>query len=128
MLSSSQSVMPRVNLIFVVAAGIVLSQFQCVAACVVDSTAPAAGKSESVPPCHRHHDSDSKDQSPSCAHHVVVSPAALPGNNPIGVPAVLSVPVTLSAFVPLETNLRAARNLDVSPPGCDRPFSSTLRI
>jgi hypothetical protein len=92
---------------------LLLQQAQCLAACAVDAC------TQTLPPCHRHHDEQSKT-STLCPHDAVVSPAVQV--------CVADLPPTLipSCSVSLlVSEVDAPLALTASPPG---PSITILRI
>jgi hypothetical protein len=93
--------MAPLKLVVAVAAVILFAQVQCIAACAADV---CSGKTESVPPCHQHHD-HSHHQSPgSCSFHVIITPATSPHAPQLDIPApsVLCLPATISLVLPVD--------------------------
>jgi hypothetical protein len=119
----------RAKMIVVVAGAILLAQMQCIAACAGGLCNDLA-KTESVPPCHRHHD-HSKDQGPApCSHQPVISQATTPEIPQVQIPVLshLGTPPNVVSGIPIEAG---TRNLIVpifSPPPLVGVQSTVLRI
>jgi uncharacterized membrane protein len=105
------------------------AQLQCVAACAAQ-LCTGVSHSESLPPCHRHHD-HSHDQAPvSCAHQVVRARAATPQTLQLDAPIVslLSPGTTISGGSPTDTRTTALNFSSFSPPGFTGLSCVVLRI
>lgn len=117
----------RVRLIVFVAVAMAFAQLQCVAACAGDLCGADLGQTESVPPCHEHH-----DQAPgSCSFHLIVMPAAVPhaAHSHIPVFSVLGLAATVSSILPVDGDSCKATLSAPSPPGTTAPLSSiVLRV
>lgn len=122
--------MAPAKLIVAVAAVMLIVQVQCTAACAAELCGAKRSQTESVPPCHKHHD-HSHDQAPaSCSFRLVVSSATAPPAPQweIPVPAVLGLVATVLTVPP---GAAPSWSLDVSvtsPPGIPRNSSAILRI
>lgn len=122
--------MPSAKLIVAVAAVMLFAQIQCIAACAADVCGARFGQTESVPPCHKHHD-HSHDQAPrSCSLRIVITSATSQHAPQLEMP-VLSVlgPVpTVSSVLRADAQWWVLVVSDASPPGIPRNSSAILRI
>lgn len=118
----------RAKLIVVIAVAVVFAQLQCVAACTADLCGADLGQTESVPPCHKHHD-HSHDQAPSsCSFHLIVAQATAPDapQSDIPVLSVHGLAATVSAILRIDGDSWIASLSDPSPPGTTALLSSTV--
>jgi len=120
----------RTKLIIVIAIAMVFAQLQCVAACASNWCGPDLTKSQSLPPCHRHHD-HSQDRTPASCVHQLTNPEATP-------PHVVQMRAPIMVALDLVTDLAVVVGADVrvdgshptafSPPEPVRTAPSVLRI
>lgn len=125
--------MPRAKLIFAVGVLMLFAQFRCVAACAGDlCTADRSSGTESVPPCHKHHDDDSRDQSrDSCSFHRIISSATSPDAQHFEGPVLLVLgpaPAELAAILPSDAGTWISDFSDTSPPVAADSSLHILRI
>jgi hypothetical protein len=122
--------MVRAKLIVFIATAMVFAQLQCVSACVGNWCGLDFGKSQSVPPCHRHHD-HSHDQTPaSCSHQFTNPPAAARDLLHMQAPAMVALgPVTkLAGAIGPSTRSSELGPAEFSPPESVRTAPTVLRI
>ena len=120
--------MAPAKLIVTVAAVVLFAQLQCVAACAADLCGANLSRTESVPPCHKHHN-HSHDQAPaSCSFHLTVTQATSPHTPQLDEPVLsaLGLAATASAILPLAGDSWVADLSDPSPPGMTALQSSTV--
>jgi len=100
--------MYRPKFIVFLALAILLTQFQCAAACARDLCSPDSAKTETVPPCHHHHDR-SPDQAPGgCWHQALNPPATSPVSVEFRVPLFLALGFALDLPLPSEPDTVSA--------------------
>lgn len=120
----------RAKLIAFIAVAILFTQLQCVAACTNALCGFDFGKTQSVPPCHRHHD-HSHDRVPSTCWHQAINPPAIPPQSiDVHVP-ILSIAAVTSdlASATAPQALAALLKFSVSsPPEYIGPPLTVLRI
>ena len=122
--------MIRAKLIVFIALATVFAQLQCVAACAGNWCGPDLGKSQSVPPCHRHHD-HSQDRTPaSCGHQLMNPPATSPHAIQLQAPIMVPIGLVASSAWVVRADVRVDRlhPAAFSPPEAVRPAPSVLRI
>jgi hypothetical protein len=122
--------MPRARLIVFTAVALLIAETQCALACAANPCGTDSVSSESVPPCHLHHD-HSHDRVPdSCPHQTILAPAISS--------QALHVEIPLSPVMALSPAVQAAPPADSlslelalsasSPPGLSSLSSVVLRI
>jgi hypothetical protein len=122
--------MPRVKLIMLAAMAILFAQIQCVAACVGQLCSADFAKTESVPPCHRHHN-HSHDQTPgSCTDHFIVSRTTSPQAAQVDTSAfsVLGVGTMMPAALLADARASALDFSTFSPPEFQKLPATVFRI
>ena len=106
---------------------VVFAQVQCVAACA-DSACADAAKRESMPPCHRHHNPSSDQDSSSCVHEAL-SAASIPQQAvQVELPAYGAAVSGTSAGIVRDTWCTSPYPSNLSPPGTPDLSSVVLRI
>ncbi len=112
--------------VVLVALGLLFTQFACAATCL-GQLCDLAAKTESLPPCHRHHD-QSRDQKPaSCEHQTMVAMAQTQQMDISLFPEAV-LPAAMSAACPAEMRTRELGFLALSPPESQSLSSVVLRI
>jgi hypothetical protein len=123
--------MIRVALTAIAGIGLMVAQVQCVTACVGDICSDLA-KSESLPPCHRHHNHSDGKVPASCVHQNLAAPAIMQQTAHVEFPALLDLgaagqPVTPQAILSVAwAGMPYFSNS--SPPGAKGISSVVLRI
>lgn len=122
--------MLRAKLIIAVAAAVLFAQIQCVAACASDFCSTDFGKTESVPPCHQHHEHSHHQAPASCSFHLIVSSATSLHVPQLEAPvsSVLGLAPIISAALPADAQLHLLDLSNFSPPGIASLSSGVLRI
>ena len=125
--------MSRTKLIVLAAMALLFAQLQCTAACATQLCKTDFDKSESLPPCHRHHHpGPSHDQpSGSCAHQVLVVTTPSQQLSQIELPhfSVMNAAETVFADCLADSGVNAHRHMAApSPPGYESLSSVVLRI
>src|SRR5450631_1935082 len=102
---------------------LILGQLQCAAACVSFFSAQAVN--QSLPPCHRHHDSKhSGDSSDACSHEIsTAGVVTLAVSSPA--PELAAIRITIDPQLASAPHLDAAITI-ATPPGSS--VSAVLRI
>jgi hypothetical protein len=108
-------------LIIWLALAVVFTTVQCISACTIE----ACGKTENLPPCHKHHDSRKSDP---CSHQVVLSNAYSLPPAPVAPVPVLTTVDTVSLARDFSSSERVERDDSVSPPGLIPIRTSVLRL
>ena len=102
--------------IVILAMAILFAQLQCVAGCAGDPCSNDASRTESVPPCHQHHN-DADHGSGPCARHVIVSAASLPHSAQFDFVNFSTAEFTASVQTPVLSSMRLFHeSLNTSPP------------
>ena len=104
---------------------LVLGQLQCVAACVSFFSCQAAD--QSLPPCHRHHDSKNSNNSSSdsCSHEIAAAGIVTQTVSSTAVPPLEPIPVEIRLTL-AHVTLHDAVIILAAPPGSSAP--SILRV
>jgi hypothetical protein len=104
---------------------LVLGQLQCVAACVSFFSCQAAD--QSLPPCHRHHDSKNSNNSSSdsCSHEIASAGIVTQTVSSTAVPQIAPMPIALPLRL-AHTHLYHPAAVHAASPGSDPP--SILRV
>jgi hypothetical protein len=110
---------------------LLFGQLHCVADCASDLCPKDRASSESLPPCHRHHDQSQDRNQRSCSVEGVVSSATAPDVQHFDTPVFLVLglaPAVPAALVPADAAARVFDSSDGSPPGSPGISSLILRI
>ena len=123
--------MPRAKLIVFAAMALLFVQLQCTAACATELCKTDSDKSESLPPCHRHHHSPSHDQpSGSCLHQIIVATTPSQQLSQIELPqsSVMTVAEPGVAVLLADSRTKGHSYTTPSPPGLESLSAVVLRI
>jgi hypothetical protein len=120
----------RLKFIIVLAMAILFAQLQCVAGCAGEPCHDDRSQTDSVPPCHQHHDHTHGHGSGPCTQHVLISPASLSQSVEIGLANFSIAELTPSAYalVPSNWRLFADGAFESSPPPLHSSSITVLRI
>ena len=118
----------RAKVIVLVAMAMLFAQLQCVAACAGNLCAPDNARTESIPPCHRHHN-HSHDKIPGCPQQALNPPATSPQTAHVDAPVMSVLGFVNVAFsIQLDTTPAKIDFSSLTPPeSVDRP-ATVLRI
>lgn len=121
--------MSRVRVVVLLALALVVCQAQCVAACAAAACAPHDfGSSQTLPPCHRHHNPSGNPNPSPCSHQAAAASAVFQAAPQPWIMAASAVPPGDSlARVPLLI-FTAIRTTAASPPLRAVLSSVVLRI
>jgi CDP-diacylglycerol pyrophosphatase len=122
--------MRRAQIIVFTAVALLITQLQCATACVIQACAADSASSQSVPPCHRHHN-HSQDRMPASCNHQNASAAVVSSQvQPAAVPLfpMMVVPAISQPSLAAEMRSRELAISFASPPGVTCLSSVILRI
>jgi len=111
----------RSKLIIWLALAVVFTTVQCISACTFE----ACGKTENVPPCHKHHDSR---KSEPCSHQAVLANAYSLPPAPVAPLPVLMMVGTVSLAGDFAFSVNTELEDGVSPAGLVPIKTTVLRI
>jgi len=116
------------RLIVFAAMALLFAQLQCAAACAGHLCSADPAKSDSVPPCHRHHGSHNPAPA-SCPHQTLVAAAPALPMLPAGMPvSSVSLAAAAALILPIDARASALDFSAFSPPGFESLSSVVLRI